>query len=67
MDSLMDDSTSSAGGLVQSGTVTKVIEEEECTHQAPSNTEGTTLAATKKAISKDKGGNILSMMHGSIL
>ena len=53
MDSLLDDSTSSAGGLVQSGTAIKVVEDEECQHNANQNTELTAAAATKKAISKE--------------
>ena len=57
MDSLLEDSTSSAGGLVQSGTAIKVVEDEECQHQANPNTDATAAAATKKAIAKDKGGN----------
>ena len=60
MDSLLDDSTSSAGGILQSGTVTKVVEEEECQHHANAPTTGidaTSAASTKIAISKDKGGN----------
>ena len=59
MDSLLDDSTSSAGGILQSGTVTKVVEEEECQHHANAPTTGidaTSAASTKIAISKDKGG-----------
>ena len=54
----MDDSTSSAGGILQSGTVTKVVEEEECQHHAAPTTgiDATSAASTKIAISKDKGG-----------
>ena len=54
----MDDSTYSAGGILQSGTVTKVVEEEECQHHAAPTTgiDATSAASTKIAISKDKGG-----------
>ena len=58
MDSLLDDDTSSAGGLVQSGTAIKLTEDEECQHHAIMNTDAMAAAATKIAISKDKGGNL---------
>ena len=59
MDSLLDSSTSSTGGLVQVGAATKVVEEEECKHQATpiNDAAATAQAATKKVVAKDKGGN----------
>ena len=59
MDSLLDSSTSSTGGLVHAGAAAKGVEEEECKHQATPSTDAaaTAQAATKKIVAKDKGGN----------
>ena len=58
MDSLLDSSSSTTAGLVQTGASPKIVEEEECKHEAVPSADPTLAAqaATKKAIAKDKGG-----------